>query len=127
MPFELFVALRYLREGRAQTALILGGTTVGVAVIVFLTALISGLQATLIEQTLSSQPHVTLRRPERAARVLPPAPGEALAAVVERAPERQRSIDQWQRVLGEARAAPGVVAASPSAAGSAFASRGEVS
>ena len=30
MPFELFVALRFLREGRAQTALILGGTTVGV-------------------------------------------------------------------------------------------------
>ncbi|MFO0581528.1 MAG: ABC transporter permease [Anaeromyxobacter sp.] len=127
MPFELFVALRYLREGRAQTALILGGTTVGVAVIIFLTALISGLQATLIDQTLSSQAHVVLRRPERVARVLPPAPGEAIAATIERAPERQRSIDQWQEVLRVARASPGVVAASPSAEGSAFASRGDVS
>jgi len=127
VPFELFIALRYLREGRAQTALILGGTTVGVAVIIFLTALISGLQATLIDQTLSSQAHVVLRRPERVARVLPPGPGEAVTATVEKAPERQRSIDQWQQVLAVARASSGVLAASPSVSGSAFASRGEVS
>jgi lipoprotein-releasing system permease protein len=127
VPFELFVALRYLREGRAQTALVLGGTTVGVAVIIFLTALISGLQATLIDQTLSSQAHVVLRRPERAARVLAAAPGDVVAAAVERTPERQRSIDQWQQVLQVALAAPGVLGASPSASGSAFASRGEVS
>jgi len=127
VPFELFIALRYLREGRAQTALILGGTTVGVAVIIFLTALISGLQTTLIDQTLSSQAHVVLRRPERVARVLPPGPGEAVTATVEKAPERQRSIDQWQQVIAVARASPGVLAASPSVSGSAFASRGEVS
>ena len=41
MPFEWFVALRYLREGRSQTALILAAVAVGVAVIVFLSALIS--------------------------------------------------------------------------------------
>jgi lipoprotein-releasing system permease protein len=127
VPFELFVALRYLREGRAQTALVLGGTTVGVAVIIFLTALISGLQATLVDQTLSSQAHVVLRRPDRAARVLPAAPGEVVSAAVEKAPERQRSIDQWQQVLALAREAEGVVAAAPSVSGSAFASRGEVS
>jgi lipoprotein-releasing system permease protein len=125
VPFELYVALRFLREGRAQTALILGGTTVGVAVIVFLSALISGLQATLIDQTLSSQPHVTLRRPDRVARVVPPAPGEAVLARVEKVPERERSIEQWQALLGQARATPGVVAATPIAAGAAFASRGE--
>ena len=52
MPFELFVALRFLREGRAQTVLILAGSIVGVAVIIFLSALIGGLQATLIDKTL---------------------------------------------------------------------------
>ena len=65
MRFEWFVALRYLREGKAQTALILGGTTVGVAVLVFLTALISGLQRTLVAQTLSTQAHVLVKAPER--------------------------------------------------------------
>jgi lipoprotein-releasing system permease protein len=127
VPFEWFVALRYLREGRTQTALILGGTTVGVAVIVFLTALISGLQSTLIDQTLSSQAHVTLKRPERAARILPPGPGERVAAAVEKTPERERSIEQWQQVLLAIRGTADVLAAAPTAAGSAFASRGEVS
>lgn len=127
MPFELYVALRFLREGRTQTALILGGATVGVAVIVFITALIGGLQSTLIDKTLSSQPHLTLRRPERVARVLPARGGEAVSAVVEKVPERIRSIEQWQRALRLVAAAPGVVAAAPTAAGSAFASRAEVS
>ncbi len=127
MPFELFVALRFLREGRTQTALILAGATVGVAVIVFITGLISGLQTTLVDKTLSSQPHVTLKRPERAVRVLPPKDGEALSAVVEKAPERERSIEQWQRALAAVREAEGIVAAAPTAAGSAFATRGEVS
>ncbi|HSN14462.1 MAG TPA: FtsX-like permease family protein [Anaeromyxobacteraceae bacterium] len=127
MPFELLVALRFLRAGRVQTALVLAGATMGVTVIVFITALIGGLQTTLVDKTLSSQPHVTLRRPERVARVLPPAPGDALSAVVEKAPERTRSIEQWQRVLALVRATPGVLAAAPTAAGSAFASRAEVS
>lgn len=127
MPFEVWVALRFLREGRAQTALILGGATVGVAVIVFITALIDGLQSTLVDKTLSSQPHITLRRPERVARVLPAAGGEAISAVVEKVPERIRSIEQWPRALRLVLAAPGIVAAAPTAAGSAFASRAEVS
>jgi len=127
VPFEWLLALRFLREGRTQTLLILSGATVGVAVIVFLTALISGLQTTLIEQTLSSQAHVTLKRPERVARVLPAAPGEAVAAAVEKVPERERSVEQWQQLLEAIRQNPGVVAAAPTAAGSAFAARGEVS
>jgi lipoprotein-releasing system permease protein len=127
VPFELFVAIRFLREGRTQTALILAGATVGVAVIVFITALIGGLQATLVEKTLSSQPHLTFKRPERVARVLAPRAGEAISAVVEKAPERTRSIEQWPRVLALVRGTPGVVAAAPTAAGSAFASRAEVS
>lgn len=126
MPFELFVALRFLREGRSQTALILAGSVVGVAVIVFLSALIGGLQATLIDKTLASQAHVKLKRPERALRVAPPAPGEAVVASLEKVPEREKSIEQWQRQLTRIRSREGVVAATPSAAGSAFASRGEL-
>jgi lipoprotein-releasing system permease protein len=125
VPFEIFVALRFLREGRAQTALILGGTTIGVAVIIFLSALISGLQATLVDQTLSSQPHVMLRRPDRVVRVAPAPAGEAIVASLEKAPERERSIEQWQQAIDLVRRHEGVQAASPIAAGAAFASRGE--
>ena len=68
MPFEWFLALRFLKEGRAQTGLILGGVAVGVGVIIFLSALISGLQDTLVKQTLGSQAHIVVRPPEESAR-----------------------------------------------------------
>ena len=122
MRFEVFIALRYLKEGRAQTALVLGGTTVGVAVLIFLTALIGGLQRTLVAQTLSAQAHVLVKAPQRVARPLP-ASG-AVADRVEKVPDRIRSIEQWQQVLDSLATIPGVVAATPTAAGSAFASRG---
>ena len=70
MPFEWFVALRYMRDAKGQTALILAAVAVGVSVIVFLSALIGGLQASLIDKTLGSQPHVTLRVPREAPRPL---------------------------------------------------------
>jgi lipoprotein-releasing system permease protein len=127
VPFELFVALRFLREGKTQTVLILAGSIVGVAVIIFLSALIGGLQATLIDKTLASQAHVMLKRPDRSVRIAPAAPGEAVVASVEKAPEREKSIEQWQRLLAVIRARDGVLAATPTAAGSAFASRGELS
>ena len=61
LPFAWLVCLRYLREGRMQTVLILGGVTAGVAVIIFLTTLISQLQESIIDKTLGSQAHIVLR------------------------------------------------------------------
>ena len=60
--FELTVALRFLREGRMQTALIIGGAAVGVAVIYFITAVLVGVQADLIKRVTGAQPHVVLNR-----------------------------------------------------------------
>ncbi|MBZ4419575.1 FtsX-like permease family protein [Myxococcus sp. RHSTA-1-4] len=125
MPFELFVALRFLREGRAQTALIFAGVSVGVAVIVFLSALIDGLQASLVERTLGSQPHIVVRAPEEAARPLADGPG-ALVQVV-RPAQRLRTVEGWLRVQAELERTPGVVAVSPVVSGAGFASRGNAS
>lgn len=125
MPFELFVALRFLREGRAQTALIFSGVSVGVAVIVFLSALIDGLQASLVERTLGSQPHVILRAPEEAARPLTPGPG-ALVQVV-RPAQRLRTVEGWLQVQALLERTPGVLAVSPVVSGAGFASRGNAS
>jgi lipoprotein-releasing system permease protein len=125
MPFELIAALRFLREGRAQTALILSGVAVGTAVIVFLVALITGLQDDLIARTLGTQPHIVLRPPDDAARtVMRPGPGESFDALVEKRAQRLRSIDGWQQALADAAATPGVIAVSPMASGPAFAGRG---
>lgn len=125
MPFELFVALRFLREGRAQSALIFAGVSVGVAVIVFLSALIDGLQASLVARTLGSQAHVVVRAPDEAARPLSDTAG-ALVQVV-RPAQRLRGIDQWMQVQRMLEATPGVVAVSPVVSGAGFAARGNAS
>lgn len=125
LPFEWLVALRYLREGRMQTLLILSGVVGGVAVIVFLTHLITQLQASIIERTLGSQAHVVIRPPEEVA--LRSLPADATAAIVEPRAQRLRSVDQWEAVMRLAAATPGVVAVSPVVSGAGFALRGTAS
>jgi len=125
VPFEVLVALRFLREGRVQTALILSGIGVGVGVIVFLSALITGLQDSLIERTLGTQAHVVVRAPEDVVRpISEPGDGLAVAPRVERPAQRLRSIVGWPQTLELLRGLPGVRAASPTVAGAAFALRG---
>lgn len=62
--FDVFVAFRFLREGRAQTLLILTGIVLGIAVQVFLNSLIVGLQANLIARTVGNAPHITGTMPD---------------------------------------------------------------
>ena len=124
MPFQWFVALRYLRDGKGQTLLILAAVSVGVSVIVFLSALINGLQASLIESTLGSQPHVTVRVPREAPRPLVEPDGvRTIARVIEPASQRLRSIDQWPVVMADVERLAGVTAASPTVTGSGVATR----
>ncbi len=125
LPFAALVCLRYLREGRMQTVLILAGVTGGVAVIIFLTTLITQLQASIIDRTLGSQAHIVLKPPQLVNRTLLP-PGNT-AAIVEPRAQRLRSIDQWESVLGLAAQTQGVLAASPMISGAGFAARGDAS
>ena len=127
MPFELLVALRFLREGRMQTLLIIAGVTAGVAVVVFITALITGLQSNLVQRTLGSQAHIVIRPPEEFAQPALDRTNADIAARIESRAQRLRSIDQWEAVFARLAAAPGIVAASPMVSGPAFASRGNAS
>jgi lipoprotein-releasing system permease protein len=126
MPFEWFVALRYMRDGKAQTALILCAVAVGVSVIVFLSALMNGLQTSLVAQTLGSQPHITVRVLEEEARpVGEPADNTSVSQTIQKASQRLKSIDQWPSVLATIERVAGVVAASPTVSGAGFATRGD--
>ncbi|BDU76034.1 ABC transporter permease [Mesoterricola sediminis] len=124
LPFIWAVALRFLREGRTQTQLILLGIGTGVGVIVFLSALITGLQGSLVEKTLGTQAHIVLRPPEDVARPQLDRAGAAVAGRVQPPEQRLRTILDWPKALAALRATPGVTAASPTVAGSAFAFRG---
>jgi lipoprotein-releasing system permease protein len=117
------LAIRFLRDSRGQTILILLGITIGVAVIVFITALISGLQANTIARTLGTQAHITLRSPDEINRIAPA--GDAMQLLLEDPrPQRLRSINNWQDILSLLDSDPVLTAVSPIASGPAFALRG---
>jgi len=122
-PFELIAAVRFLREGRMQTLLIIGGVAIGVAVIVFMSVLLAGLQANIINRTLSAQAHIVVLPPEEVARRL----REHEAATVQKPSQRVRSIDQWLSVRDQIARMPGVVAVAAEASGPALVVRGDAS
>lgn len=126
MPFELFVSLRFLREGRAQTLLIFVGVGVGVGVMVFLSALITGLQGSLIRQTLSTQAQIVVRPAERNP-LVESVSGVTVGAKVEKGAQRIARIDAWVQSHEAIAAIQGVTAVAPTVAGSAFAHRGPLS
>jgi lipoprotein-releasing system permease protein len=126
LGFELRVALRFLREGRFQSVLIVVGVAAGVAVVAYITALIGGLQRNTLEKTLGAQAHVVLTPIEETVlttRV--PAAGEASFTDAQARAQRLRTLPNWPAVVEVLQRRPGVTAVSPMVAGAALAQRGE--
>lgn len=127
MKFERTLAIRFLREGRTQTALIVGGTTLGVSLIIFITGVLTGFQADLIERTLGTQPHVVISPPDEVNRPqIPHAAPQLIVTSTQARAQRVRSINQWQPLAAEVAALPRVLALSPTVSGPGFVLRGEV-
>jgi lipoprotein-releasing system permease protein len=127
LPFEWIAAVRFLREGRMQTLFIIGGITIGVGVIVFMSAMLAGLQANFIKRVLTSQPQIQLLPPDQVARPVRNAKGVFEDAVVQRPSQRVISIDQWPKIRDQMLAMPEVTAVAPTISGSALALRGDAS
>jgi lipoprotein-releasing system permease protein len=127
LPFEWITAVRFLREGRLQTLFIVAGIAIGVAVIVFMSAMLAGLEANFIKRVLTSQPQIQLLAPDQIARPLRQAPGDVENAVVQRPSQRVISIDQWPKIRDQMLAMPEVSAVSPTIVGSVLAIRGDAS
>ncbi len=127
LPFEWIAASRFLREGRLQTIFIMLGVSIGVGVIVFMSAALAGQLANVTRRVLSAQAHIVLLPPQEVARPLRAAPDVTEAASVQKPFQRVRSIDQWQKIMADLERMPDVVAVSPMAAGSVLAVRGDAS
>ena len=125
LTFEWIAALRFMRDGLAQTLLIIAGVTLGVAVITFMSALLSGQQANLFRRTLNYQAQIVVLPPEDVARPLRDTGGARSAAVVQPRTQRLRSIDQWQRLRLQIAKLPDVVAIAPVVSGPGLAIRGD--
>jgi lipoprotein-releasing system permease protein len=125
MWIESTIALKFLREGRTQTTLILVGIAVGVAVIVFISALITGLQNNIIGRTLGTQAHIRVLPPDEVNHVLAPPPGTTQLLLEDKRAQRLRSINNWQQVRDTLDTLPDITAVSPVVSGPAFARHGD--
>ena len=124
--FELRVALRFLREGRMQTVLIIVGVAAGVAVIAYISALINGLQNNTLNKTLGAQAHISVRAPDD---VVTPAaaalPGATVLTETQPRAQRPRSVANWQALLPLLEQRANVAGVSPMVSGAGLALRGE--
>jgi lipoprotein-releasing system permease protein len=127
LPFEWIAAIRFLKEGRMQTLFIIGGVTIGVGVIVFMSAMLASMQANFIKRVLTSQPHIQLIVPDQVARPLRAGLREVEAPIIQRPTQRVLSIDQWPKIREQMRAMSEVTVVSPTMSGSALAVRGDAS
>ena len=124
--FEVRVALRFLREGRMQTVLIIVGVAAGVAVIAYISALINGLQNSTLTKTLGAQAHISVRAPDDI--VTPaalPRPGATVLTETQPRAQRPRSVANWQALLPLLEKMPNVAGVSPMVSGAGLALRGE--
>lgn len=119
------IAVGFLREGRSQTLMIIGGVAIGVAVIVFISALIQGLQSNLIERTLGTQAHISLHAPDEVNRVVKVPEGVAHIIHEDQRAQRLKSINNWQEVLENLDNIKTLNAVSPMISGPALVKRGE--
>ena len=126
--FEAQVAMRFLREGRMQTVLIIVGVAAGVAVVAYISALISGLQRNTLEKTLGAQAHITISAPEDAAFTTSANTfNTTTLQQVQPRTQRPRAIVNWQALVPVLEAMPDVAAVSPMVSGAGLAQRGEAS
>ncbi len=115
-----------MRQGRTQTALIMVGISVGVSVIVFITALILGLQSNIIARTLGTQSHIRVQPPDEKNIITPSREGSVALVTEDKRAQRLRSILNWQDVRDTLDTLPEIKAVSPVVSGPAFARKGEV-
>lgn len=126
-PFEWILAVRFMRQARMQTLLIVSGVALGVSVIVFISALISGLQTNLFRRTLDFQAQIVVLPPKEVARALRNPEQQFTAQLIQPRAQRLQSVDQWQKVRNQIERMDGVIVVAPVVSGSALVLRGDAS
>ncbi len=122
--FTVSVALRHLRFGRGQTLLTVGVVAMSVTLVIFLTALIGGLQRRLVQTVTGAVAHVTVKPAERPP-LTPREPGVLYAGRTVKLPQQKQKIEDWLAWVPRLeRFDPKVLAVSPVVSGSGTLTRG---
>jgi lipoprotein-releasing system permease protein len=127
LQFEWRVAVRHLRAGGGQTWLTISAVAAGVIIVIFVTALIFGIQRRWTTLLTEAIPHVTVRVAEPAPTPLervPGGPGGSTSSRLEQRAPQQKNIDDWPRVAALVRGLPNIRLVAPVARQQGFVSRG---
>ena len=121
---EWRIALRFLADNPLQTLLISVAISVGAAVIVFITALMMGLQNNVIERTLGTQAHIRIEATQQHNNFSATPNGTYVWALESPRAQRLQTINNWQEVRDALDHYPGLQTVSPLISGPAFAQKG---
>lgn len=127
LPFEVIAAVRFLREGLVQSFLIIIGVAVGVSVIVFMSALLNGVQGNILGRLLSTQAQVVVLPHKDVSTPVMKIDDAKIVRLVQSRTQRQVTVDQWRKIRDALLRMPEVDVVSPAAAGSIFLLRGGAS
>lgn len=126
--FDLLVAIRFLKEGRTQTILIIAGIAVGISVQIFLSALVTALQKDLIQTTVGQSPHITAEAGQSVIQnPLENLLGQKTINQEVSFASRERIVSYWPAVVQQLDKLPELKVVSPAVIGSGFVNRGEKS
>jgi lipoprotein-releasing system permease protein len=123
---EWRIALGFLTENPLQTLLISVAISVGAAVIVFITALMMGLQNNIIEKTLGTQAHIRIEASRQHNNFSAPPEGKYLWLLESPRAQRLQTINNWQEVRDALDEYAVLNTVSPLISGPAFAQKGTV-
>ncbi len=127
MGFEWKIAFRFLKDGRGQTAFILLGIAVGVAVQVFLGTLISGLQSDLINNTVGSSAHITFSGDNRFSPESQMASADHTFTIEGNFRQTEDTLKNWRPLMEALDQQPEMTAVSPLVQGNGFLLRSGIS
>jgi lipoprotein-releasing system permease protein len=124
LPFEIIAAVRFLKEGLVQTLLIIIGVAVGVSVIVFMSALLNGVQGNILSRVLSTQAQVVISPPKDINRAVYHDVDAKVLRIMQSRTQRQVNVDQWRKLQASLARMSGVETVSPMATGPVLLVRG---
>ncbi len=121
---EWRIALRFLADNPLQTLLISVAISVGAAVIVFITALMTGLQDNVINKTLGTQAHIRIEATRQHNNLSASPEGQYVWALESPRAQRLQTINNWQEVRDVLDQYSVLNTVSPLISGPAFAQKG---
>lgn len=125
--FAIRIAWRHLLSGGKQTLLITSGVTMAVMLVIFISGLIAGVQARIIDSVTGSIPHIVVKTKDIIPYVASEIPDSPTASVF---PQRQPrpfqriTLNNWRDLKRELVAFPHVVTLSPGVSGQGIISYG---